>query len=279
MGDLWVQLVPSRNEDLRVLADDIARKTRTDDIAAYSRVLEADPGNPLRHDAVAMLYLQDGRPREAADHFRDSLRLNDDSAPTHYNLGVALSMLRLYPEAMREYEAAVRIDPDHADAHNNLGAMLHVAGRLDEAALHYQQALDRRPENVEARANLGRLLMLQGKATEAAAQFEQAMGVQPDSVPALTGLAWIRATAADAALRRPGQALTLAERARQISRGQDPQAFDALAAAYAALGEFEKAVQVARLGIQVAEAGGQALLVADMGQRLQLYLQGTPFVR
>jgi Flp pilus assembly protein TadD len=279
MGDLWVQLVAIRNEDVALLGADIARKTRAEDIAAYTRVLETDSQNPLRHDAVAMLYLQDGRPQEAVTHFRESLRLNADSAPTHYNLGLALSMLRQYADATREYEAAVRLDPNHADAHNNLGAMLHVAGRLDDAASHYRQALELRPENAEAHANLGRLLALQGKPADAAAQFEQGLTVQPDSVASLTGLAWIRATALDPALRRPGQAVTMAERARQLSRNQDPQAFDALAAAYAALGEFDKAVQAARAGIQAADAAGQPLFASEMRTRLELYQQGKPFQR
>jgi tetratricopeptide (TPR) repeat protein len=279
MGDFWVQLVPVNNDDVGPLGEDISRKTRTEDIAAYTRVLEADPKNPLRHDAVGMLYLQDGRLQEASKYFRESLRLNSDSAPTHYNLGLTLSMLRQYSEAMREYEAAVRLDPGHADAHNNLGAMLHVAGRLDEAATHYQRALELRPGNAEARANLGRLLMLQGKLPEAAAQFEQGLAVQPGSVPSLTGLAWIRATAADPSLRRPGQAVTLAERARQLSRNRDPQAFDALAAAYGALGEYEQAVQTVRVGIQVAESSGQGLLAAEMRERQRLYEQQKPFLK
>ena len=279
MGDLWVQLVPSNTADLALLGSDIAAKTRREDIAAYTRVLEGDPKNPLRHDAVAMLYLQDGHPEEAVTHFRESLRLNNDSAPTHYNLGLALSMLRQYPEATREYEAAVRIDPNHAEAHNNLGAMLHVAGRLDEAVPHYRRAFELRPENAEAHSNLGRLLLLQGKAFEASTQFEQALAVHPESVSALTGLAWIRATAADAPLRRPGQAVALAERARQLSRGQDVQAFDALAAGYAALGEFEQAIRASQAGIQLALATGQQLLAGEMRDRLLLYEQRKPFVR
>ena len=278
MGDLWVQLVPARNEDVGMLGADIAKKTRTEDIAAYTRVLEGDPKNPLRHDAVAMLYLQDGKPLEAVPHFRESLRLNRDSAPTHYNFGIALSMLRQYPDATREYEAAVRLDPNHAEAHNNLGAMLQVAGRLDDAAAHYRRALELRPENAEAHSNMGRLLMLQGRSADAAAQFEQVLAAQPEAVSALTGLAWIRATSSDAALRRPGQAVVLAKRARQLSGGRDPQAFDALAAAYAALGEFDTAVQVVRAGIQTADAGGQTLLSADMRERLQLYERRAPYI-
>lgn len=279
MGDLWVQLVPVHAADLGVLAAEIGRKTRTEDIAAYTRVLQTDPKNPLRHDAVAMLYMQDGRLREAVDEFRQSLRLNKDSAPTHYNLGIVLSMLRRYPEAMREYEAAVAIDPTHAEAQNNLGAMLHVNGQLDQAAIHYRRAIELRPDNTEARANLGRLLMLQGKSAAAASEFEQTIAIQPDAVPALTGLAWIRATSAEPSLRRPGQALAMAERARQLSKGQDPQAYDALAAAYAALGVFEQAVTSVRLGIQAAAAAGQTLLADEMRGRLQLYEARKSFVR
>jgi Flp pilus assembly protein TadD len=279
MGDLWVQLVPVRNADVGLLSADIGRKMRTVDIAAYTQVLAADPKNPLRHDAVAMLYLQDGQPARAAISFRESLRLNPDSASTHYNLGLALSMLRQYPDATREYEAAVRLDPNHAEAHNNLGAMLHVAGQLDEAAVHYRRALELRPENAEARANLGRLLMLQGHPADAAAEFERGLALQPESVSALTGLAWIRATSADAALRRPGQAVALAERARQLSHGQDPQAFDALAAGYAALGEYDAAIRAVRAAIAAADAAGQALLANEMRERQQRYEQHTPFVR
>ena len=279
MGDLWMQLVPVREEDAAALGSDIARKTRLEDIAAYTRVEQSDPNNPLRHDALGMLYLQNGQLQEAVTHFRESLRLNQDSASTHYNLGLTLSMRREYSEAMREYEAAVRLDPGHADAHNNLGAMLHIAGRLDQAADHYRTALTLHPDNAEAHANLGRLLTLQGKAEEAAQQFEAGLAAQPASVSSLTGLAWIRATAANAALRRPGQAVALAERARQLTRGQDAQAFDALAAAYAGLNEFDKALVAIKAGVRAAEVNGQALLAAEMLERQRLYEQHQPFVR
>jgi tetratricopeptide (TPR) repeat protein len=278
MGDLWVQLVPVRNEDAAILSADIAKKTRADDIAAYTRVLESDPRNPLRHDAVAMLLLQDGRPQEALPHFRESLRLNADSAPTHYNLGLALSMLRQYPEATREFEATVGLDPTHAEAHNNLGAMLHVAGRLDDAAKEYRRAIDLRPDNAEAHANLGRVLMLQGRMTDAAAAFDRALELKGDAVSALTGLAWIRATAGDATLRRPGQAVALADRARQLTGGEDPLAFDAMAAGYAALGEFDSAVRVVQLGIQAADRRGMQPLSVEMRDRLQRYQQHKPFI-
>src|SRR4030095_12399490 len=55
MGDLWIQMVPRANGDAAALAADVQRKRSTEDLAAYMKLLEADPANPLRHDAVAML--------------------------------------------------------------------------------------------------------------------------------------------------------------------------------------------------------------------------------
>ena len=59
MGDLWLQVVPSRNADVAILSADIDQKTRD---RGHRRVHEecsqSDPHNPLRHDAVAMLNLQ-----------------------------------------------------------------------------------------------------------------------------------------------------------------------------------------------------------------------------
>src|SRR5207253_663999 len=92
MGDLWIQIVARSAGDAAVLADDIRRKSHAEDLAAYVKLLREDPGNPLRHDAVGNLYLEDARYDDAIAEYRASLLLNADSAPTHYNLGFALSM-------------------------------------------------------------------------------------------------------------------------------------------------------------------------------------------
>jgi tetratricopeptide (TPR) repeat protein len=140
MGDLWIQVIPRSPADFALLNDDVERKKRTEDIAGYTRILQADPKNPLRHDQVAMLLLSSGQVDQAIGHLRNSLRLNASSAPTHYNLGIALSMQRKLEEALAEFREAIRLDPDHADAHNNAGAILHVMGRLGEATSNYRRA-------------------------------------------------------------------------------------------------------------------------------------------
>ena len=96
--------------------------------------------------------------------FAQSLRLNGESAPTHYNLGVRAVGSRPARRGDRaSCSEALRIDPDYAQAHNNLGALLQVAGSRMQALAHYRRAVALRPDNVEARANLGQLLSNRGQ--------------------------------------------------------------------------------------------------------------------
>jgi tetratricopeptide (TPR) repeat protein len=279
MGDLWIQLVPRTDADVAALAESVQRKRNAEDLAAYSKLLDAEPTSPLRHDAVAMLYLEARRLDEAILHFERSLTLNQDSPSTHYNLGYALVLRGRRDEAIAHFRAALRLDPGYAQAHNNLAAMLQLAGRPDEALEHYRRAVMLRPDNVEARDNLARLLSEQGRITEAAAEFQAVLDLRPDDAQALSGLAWIRATAANAGQRDARQAVQLAEHAVALTARRDLSALDALAAAYASAGLYDAAVATAQAGVDLAVAAGQKALAAQFRARLAQYQRRQPVTR
>jgi tetratricopeptide (TPR) repeat protein/mono/diheme cytochrome c family protein len=276
MGDLWMQMIPRRSADASVLTDDIHRKAHAEDLAAYTTLLRRDPDNPLRHDAVAQLYLDDAQFDQAIEELKRSLALNDASAPTHYNLGYALSARGRIEEAIAQFRTAIGIDPEYAVAHNNLGALLQLAGRNDEARGHLERAVALRPDNVEARANLGRLFANTGRPAEAATQFREALALRPEHPQALTGLAWIRATASDATLRDADEAVRLAERAAAVTDRRDVAALDALAAAYASAGRFDDALRVARAGLDRAIEARQTAVASQFRQRIELYTSRRP---
>jgi Flp pilus assembly protein TadD len=277
MGDLWLQLVPRVDAEFARLAMDVAAKARREDLHAYTRLMNADPASAPRHDAVALLYLEDGDAAQAAKHFRESVRLNPNNAVVHYNLGLALSAQRKLDEATTAFTQAVQLDPDYAEAHNNLGAMLQVAGRFDEAAAHYRRALAIRPENAEAHDNLGRILAASGHSSEALIHFRQALTLRPEWAAPLRGLAWVHATSRDPAVYDGVQAVGFAERAVALSRPGDPTVLDALAAAYAAAGQFERATITAQAAVQGAAMAGLTAFADEIRQRLDLYRRGTPF--
>jgi tetratricopeptide (TPR) repeat protein len=277
MGDLWLQVIPASASDLTKLTDDFRRKAHAEDVAAYRKLLQNEPNNPLRHDAVAQLYLDGGALNDAIAEFRESLRLNPESAPTHYNLGFALAGAGRRDEAIAQFEDAVRLDPEYAQAHNNLGALLQLAGRSDEALAHYRRAVELRPDNVDALANLGQALSARGELAEAVDRFQAAIAAAPDQALALAGLAWIRATASNPTFLNPQEAVRLAEHADVLTAHRSESVLDALAAAYASAGRFDAATAVVRTAIDIAVAAGQLPVAAQFRQRLELYQSGHRF--
>ena len=282
MGDLWIQIVPMSGQDAAVLAADLRRKAHGEDVAAYTKLLREDPDNPLRHDAVGDLDLEDGRFADAIAEYRKSLALNAESASTHYNLGYALAARGSASESVEaaaQFREALRIDPDYAQAHNNLGALLQLQGKVDEALEHFRRASALRPDQLDARINLARLLSALGRAGEAADAFRAVLALRADDPSALSGLAWIRATAGDEGLRNADEAIRLAERAAGATGRRDLSVLDALAAAYASAGRFSEATTVAREGINLATAAGLLAAASELRDRLILYESGKPYRR
>lgn len=278
MDDLWIQVAPRSPAEVAVLNGDFRRKAHNEDLAAAVQLLNADPANPLRHDAVATLFLDEGRVIEAIRHFERSLDLNPDSAPTRYNLGTALSAIGRLEEAIEQFRAVLRDDPGFADAQINLGAALHSLGDLDAARIHYRRAIALRPDSAEAHNNLGRLLLVEGEAAAALREVQRALELRPDWPPALSNLAWIRATAGDGAVRAPDEAVRLAVRAGRLTGDRDASTWDVLGAAYAAAGQFALAISAARRAERLAADAQMVALVREIRKRLALYERRLPFV-
>ena len=226
-----------------------------------------------------MLHLRSGNIDRAIVHFRESLKLNQSSAPTHYNLGIALSLQRQLDAALAEFREAIGLDPQYAEAYNNAGAMLHLGGKLEEASAHYRRALELRPDNVDARSNLGRILTTTGQDAAAVEQFRQVLATRADHASALTGLGWVLATSSNPGLRDAKEAVLAAQRASALTGDADPTALDALAAAYASAGDFARAVSTAEKAVEASRSRGAAGLTDQIRARLVLYQKGQPFRR
>jgi tetratricopeptide (TPR) repeat protein len=277
MGDLWLQVVPPNPDDLETLNNDFRRKAFAEQLAGSKMLLDGDPTNPLRHDRLALIYLEDGQFRSAIPHFEQSLRLNPDSPVAHYNLGLALAGAGDSSTAIGHFREAIRIDPDYGDAHNNLGVSLHLLGQLQEAEQHYRRAIAQRAAAAEAHNNLGQILVETGRPAEAIRHYREALEVQRDWPAALAGLAWIRATSNESALRNGREAVHLAERAAALTHKRDAAVMDALAAAYAEVGDYNRAVDCIRAAIGLARSRGLPDLAEHMQERLALYEQRVPY--
>jgi tetratricopeptide (TPR) repeat protein len=311
MGDLWIQVVAHSIADLDVLVREFRQKVFREDILGYESVLEVTPDDVSLHDDVALLYMAVGRINDAIAHFSRSVRLAPNMAATHFNLGTALTAAGRVDDAIAEYRRALEMKPDYAVAHNNLGSVFLTRGNIKDAALHLKRAIEIDPSQADARNNLGKLLAFEGRtneamehlqraleirpdypdahynlakvllatsrASEASEHYRAALALRPDWAPVLQEAAWLLATHPNQNVVDPARAISFAERAVELTRRRDPAALDTLAAAYAASGDFDKAISTARGAVDLIEDQNPSASSA-IRSRINLYRQRRPFI-
>jgi tetratricopeptide (TPR) repeat protein len=278
MGDVWIQVMTRSDADRKQLAAASHHKMAEEEAIGSEVLLARTPDQiSLRNDA-ALIYLELGRPEDALRHFAAVTHLTPESAAAWYNEGVALEAAGHAEEAIGRYTEAVRLNPAYSAAHTNLGNLLAQQAQLDAAIAHYREALGANQANADAHCGLARVLTVTGRAHEANDEYQAALMLRPDWPSCMVAFSWLLSAHSDASIRRPADAIRLAERAVTLTAESDATALDALAAAYAAAGRFTDAVRTATAAIAAAQREGTAIPLESMRERVALYRQQKAFI-
>lgn len=146
----------------------------------------------------------------------------------------------------------------------------------------YKQVLAVWPDglSMDTKAEVYRKLALRasmlGKLDEAILYHKEVLSIDPHNEKSLNSLAWILATAADAKLRSPEDAVAYAHKACMLTDFRDALLLDTLAAAYAAVGRFSEAVATAEEAVKLAKDDESR---QEFQERLNLYKAGKPYVQ
>jgi Flp pilus assembly protein TadD len=136
--------------------------------------------------------------------------------------------------------------------------------------------LQHAPGNESIHFNLALALYQKGRAADAITQFAEALEIDPNDVEAQNNLAWLLATAPDAAARNGPRAVQLATQSVQLTGGRNPVVLGTLAAAFAEAGRFDDAAAAARQGIMVAQAEGRQDVAAKLAREMGRYEAKLP---
>jgi tetratricopeptide (TPR) repeat protein len=148
--------------------------------ALWTYAVERNPGAWLARNNLGRVFLQEGSPAEAAEQFREAVRIQPDSPEAHANLGNALEALGRVDEARREYASALGIDSGFAGGHYDLGLSLLRSGMAGEAAGEFRAALRLDPGHAAARNSLGLALARLGRPSEAMEEYRLALKLDPE---------------------------------------------------------------------------------------------------
>ncbi len=153
-----------------------------------------------------------------------------------------------YAMAVKFLKKAVRCDPDQYVVHGELAAVLFEQKQFDRSLFHVQESLRLNPGDSKGLNILAKHALL-------------------------------RATSTDDEHYDPPKALELARQAIDLAPETKKGAglFRALAAAYAANGNFPEAVENGLLALQLAMTQGNKQLARDIQKHLKLYRNNTPY--
>lgn len=197
---------------------------------------------------------------------------------TQYSLGTAYLRLGREDEAIPCLRRTLELKPDAPSANTKLGSALIRQGQLDEAADSLRKAVASNPRDAQAHHLLAMIFRQTGRLKLAVTHFYKSIDLDPDSVVKLNNLAWLLATCVDENIRRPQEAIELAERTAGLTSRKSAAALDTLAAAYAAVGRFEDAVRASEEALALMTEPKMKAAAIEVRERLERYNKSEAYL-
>ncbi len=280
-----IALSPNHAQPYLALADLRARAGELEEaVTLYETGLALEPNDALGQANLGLALVRLERLEQARPHLERGLALHDaaggglrpkELAAPHVALADSLSEAGDLDAAIAHYQRARKLDAEQRRAGGHLAIALAQAGRFQEALPLLRDQVKNQPYSPKYRAALAMCYANSGFTEEALREYRSAIQLRPRWRHATNDLAWILATHPDPQVRDAEEAVRLIASVLLEPETQ-PALLDTLAAAYAAVGRFDEAVQAADRALS--RAGNQPDLAAEIRQRRSLYAAGQPYL-
>jgi len=254
-----IAAAPSRPEDARVAMDEQTlaelqalgyvaghAALALDDERAALEVVGPDPStriDDLQTLTQAWGHLASGRYEQALEQLRSLEPRNPDSQAVLYALSETLWRAGEHDEELIPLlRRLIELEPDSVRHLDLLAQKLQPRGEVEEAEQLFRLALAIDPCTVRTRVYLSELLRELGRRHEQVAVLGAGDDSCSGSAMVRNALAFALAASTEPSLRDGARAVQLAEAVVSESKGSNAGYADTLAAAYAELGDFERAV-------------------------------------
>ncbi len=207
------------------------------------------------------------------------VRLDQTEADAHFGVAEYLQNKGDLQGGVNEYQRALELDPNHREAAFRLGAILLHSGAGEQAHPILENGLaGRSPAEVTDLCGQLALDCFNAKRhAEAEFLLRKALKATPGQPAATNALAWLLATSYDDKIRKPEEALTLAE--ANTGTPSKVTYLQTLAAAQAANEKFADAIASIRQAIEILKSEVPASNTAELellGGNLRNYEAGQP---
>ncbi len=210
---------------------------------------------------------------DATSYYTEYLRNNPKSSWAYSNRGCVWSARGEPDNAIQDFSEAIRLDPKYAKAYNNRGAMWSAKGELDNAIKDYNEAIRLDSTQAKAYNNRGVLSSAKGELDSAIKDYSEAIRLDPKYANAYNNLSWLYATCPNPSYRDGGKAVDFGKKACELSEWKSDLKLVTLAAAYAELGNFDKAIRWLEKAIEMKPESN----TETRQKMMKLFKDGNPY--
>jgi tetratricopeptide (TPR) repeat protein len=146
---------------------------------AITEALRLDPNDPGVHHALAVLYRDTGRPREAIEEAETAIGLQPDFDLAHALLADLRAEAGDHAQAEAAYRRAVALRPGYWSHHLGLGVFCFGKGRVEEAIAAFRRVTELRPDSAWGYEMLGTAHHAMGRLEQAVPLYEKAIRMTP----------------------------------------------------------------------------------------------------
>jgi tetratricopeptide (TPR) repeat protein len=256
-----------------------------DSRALWTHTAAVTRDNEVAENNLGILLEHDGRLDDAISHYQRAVAIQNQRGQERYDLTLSLAENNLANAFVRKgdaaaavahYRRATELRPDYADAFYNLGTLLFQNRDVDEAITSFEKTIALRPDDAAAHGRLGDALRQKGADARALVEYEKAAQLEPHALWAQHSLAWLLATSLSESVRNGARAVQIARDALHLPNGENGATIRALAAGYAAAGQFPEAIAAAQAGLRIAAAQDDSASVQSLQSDLDLYRMNIP---
>ena len=243
----------------------------------FGHAIAVTKDNAIAHINLGVALEQEDRKPEALEQYLKAIDIEPNRFQARNNVANLFASMGMRDEAYHQYQEALSLNPGTAVAHINFATLLSEMGRFDEAMTEYAKAVQLDPDDPRTYYLMGKACLRHGQSAEAVKHLREALQRDPNDFQTITWLARVLAADQDLAVRQGAEAVSLAERAANLTGGAQPFVLDTLAMAYAEAGRFKDAQNTVQKAIELATAAGAQKTLPEMQQRLQLYQGDRPY--
>ena len=149
-------------------------------VEVYGRAVAAAPSEPDGYEGRAVCYMALGKPAEAEKDM-DVVVAARPTSDSYSNRGAMRSRGGKYAEAAEDYRQALKLSPDNAAVHFNLGILCARQGKYEEAVESYQKAIELGRVQADGYMGLTKALIKLRRFAEAEAASTKAIELSPNN--------------------------------------------------------------------------------------------------